>query len=65
MMFPHTVKLSWERNLKWNKICAWGVEHFGLAGDLYTTNLEEEHMCWNFASAQDKLLFVTAWGDDQ
>ncbi len=65
LIFQYPVKLTWERNPKWNEICAWGIEHFGLPGNQYTTEVCEEYMCWNFASVQDQLLFVTAWGNDQ
>jgi len=64
VMFDHAVKLTWERHPKWNEICAWGIEHFGLPGNRYTTEVSEEYMCWHFASPQDQLLFVTAWGND-
>jgi hypothetical protein len=65
MNFNYPVRITWERNPKWNEICAWGIEHFGLPGDRYITEPDEKYMCWRFVSPQDQLLFVTAWGNDQ
>ena len=62
--FPHRVRLTWERNHKWNLICAWALEHFGLPGDRFMTGPTENFMDWYFRSQDDKILFVIAWGDD-
>jgi hypothetical protein len=63
----YSVKLDWVNNPYmeyWNNICIWGIEHFGLPGDRYTTNLTEDYMIWNFRNPQDQLLFMLAWGND-
>ena len=48
----------------WNEVCAWGVEHMGLPGDRYCTEITEEYMIWNFMDRKDQLLFSVAWGND-
>ena len=63
--FKYPVKITWTRRPPWPTICAWGVEHFGLPGQRYITEPDEEYMTWHFASVYDQLLFVTAWGNDQ
>ena len=64
LKFNYPVKITWERNPLWSETCAWGIEHFGLPGGKYVTEVCEEYMCWHFANPQDQLLFVTAWGND-
>jgi hypothetical protein len=63
--FQYPVKITWKRSPKWNQICAWGIEHFGLPGSRYITHADETCMTWQFSSQQDQLLFALAWGDDR
>ena len=63
--FP--VKLDWERNphmQAWNEICAWSIEHFGLPGDQYRTEINEDYMIWHFKNKDNQLLMSVAWGND-
>ena len=65
--FPYPVTLDWARrpsDEKWNEICAWTVEHFGLPGIRYQTELDVARMTWYFQSRQDQLLMTVAWGND-
>lgn len=64
MKYPHRVRLTWERNPRWNEICAWGIEHLGLPGDRFQTEVCEDWMEWRFQDINDQLMFVVAWGDD-
>ena len=47
-----TVRIAWSRefdnNEKWNNVCAWAVEHFGLPGDRYTSHPTEDNMKFIF-----------------
>jgi len=64
----YSVKLNWENNPQmkhWNEVCAWTVEHFGLPGHRYKTEITENYMIWNFIEQQDQLIFTLAWGNDQ
>jgi len=65
--YPYPVTLDWTRRPSmeaWNEINAWTIEHFGLPGIRYRTEVSTERMTWYFETEQDKLLFVVAWGDD-
>jgi hypothetical protein len=62
--FCHSVRLTWARHPKWNEICAWTVEHMGLPGHRYITSPDTEFMDWHFRDVRDKLIFITAWGND-
>lgn len=48
----------------WNEITASIVEHFGLPGDKYTTELTEDYMNFNFNDDRDGLMckiLVSDW----
>jgi len=62
MTYP--VKIDWSRDPSWNEITCWALEHFGLPGDKYTTQLDPDFMIFNFNDPRDQLLFILAWGRD-
>lgn len=65
--FPYPVTLDWARRPsmeRWNEICAWTVEHFGLPGIRYQTEVDVARMTWYFQSPQDQLIMTVAWGND-
>ena len=45
-----------QSNIWWNKICANIVEHFGLPGGKYTTEVSEDYMKFFFNDERDALL---------
>ncbi len=56
-----TVHIPWDcpktnRLILWNNICANIVEHFGLPGDKYTTEVTEDYMDFNFHNDHDGLM---------
>ena len=64
--YPHPVKLLWEimpNGGKWNEVCAWTIEHLGLPGNRYCTEVAEDYMIWHFEDIRDKLMFTVAWGN--
>jgi hypothetical protein len=65
MKYP--VTLNWDTNPhmeRWNEVCAWSIEHFGLPGGRYTTEIDADRMTWHFDDARDQLIFILAWGRD-
>lgn len=65
--FPYPVTLDWVRRPsmeRWNEICAWCIEHFGLPGIRYQTEVGPARMTWYFQSPQDQLMMTVAWGND-
>ncbi len=65
--YPYPATLDWAQRPSmeaWNEICAWTIEHFGLPGIKYRTEVSTERMIWFFEREEDRLLFVVAWGDD-
>jgi hypothetical protein len=50
---------EWDDNSKnWNEGCAYAVEHFGLPGDKFTTEVTEDWMLFKFNDSRDALMFI-------
>ena len=65
--YDYPVTLVWgyrPSTEKWNEICAWTVEHLGLPGHRYRTEITTEKMTWFFETVEDQLIFTLAWGND-
>lgn len=52
------ISVPWKNqpNIWWNETCADVVEHFGLPGDRYTTEINENEMKFFFKDERDALL---------
>jgi hypothetical protein len=57
----HRVRIPWNNQRDWNRICIWAVEQFGLPGDRYMTHASSEHMDFDFVAAQDAEFFALKW----
>ena len=63
--YPYTAMLRWDmmpNDGRWNEICAWSIERFGLTGDRWRTEVCTDWMRWSFRDPRDQLIFITAWG---
>lgn len=60
-----TVRISWSREFdneqRWNDVCAWAIEHFGLPGDRFQSHANVNHMDFVFNSNKDALLMALMW----
>jgi hypothetical protein len=54
----NVINLTWnsQENKWWNESCAMVVEHFGLPGDRYTTEISADYMKFFFKTEQDVLM---------
>jgi hypothetical protein len=52
------INIPWkgQNNVFWNETCAKIVEHFGLPGDRYTTEVSEEEMKFFFKDDREAFL---------
>lgn len=52
------IEVPWESqsNVWWNETCANVIEHFGLPGDRYTTEVSVDSMKFFFRTEQDALM---------
>jgi hypothetical protein len=51
-----TVPWKNQSNTWWNETCANILEHFGLPGDRYVTEITADHMHFDFSDDRDALL---------
>jgi hypothetical protein len=60
-----TVRIPWSRNYdnlyKWNEVCAWAIEMFGLPGDRFETHANVHYMDFIFKSNKDALMMAIQW----
>jgi len=63
-MTQHVVRIPWRHNdtiSRWDEVCIWAIEQFGLPGQRYTTHPTSEHMDFAFESSQDAVYFTLKW----
>lgn len=60
-----TVRIAWSRvfddNEKWNEVCAWAIEYFGLPGDRFQCHANIDYMDFTFTSNKDALMMALMW----
>ena len=60
-----TVRIPWSHDLdnvrRWDEVCAWAIEYFGLPGDRFQTYANVNHMDFVFESNKDALLMAIQW----
>ena len=60
-----TVRIPWSRDhdneYKWNEVCAWAIDRFGLQGDKFLAVSNVDHMDFIFNSNQDALMMALMW----
>jgi hypothetical protein len=60
-----TVRIAWSREFdneqRWNDVCAWAIEHFGLPGDRFQSHANVNYMDFVFTSNKDALLMALMW----
>jgi hypothetical protein len=60
-----TVRIPWSKDFdneyKWNEVCAWAIERFGLPGDRFQTSANVNHMDFIFVSNKDALMMALMW----
>jgi hypothetical protein len=54
----NTISIPWDnqKEMWWNQTCADVIEHFGLPGGRYTTEVSTECMKFYFKNEQDALM---------
>jgi hypothetical protein len=60
-----TVRIAWDRDFentqRWNEVCVWAIEYFGLPGDRFHTRANVNHMEFIFTSDKDALMMSLMW----
>ena len=63
-MTQHVVRIPWRHNdtiSRWDEVCIWAIEQFGLPGQRYTTHPTADHMDFLFENSQDAVYFTLKW----
>ena len=60
-----TVRIPWVRDsdnlYRWNEVCAWAIEYFGLPGDRFETRANVDYMDCSFRDRKDALIMSLRW----
>jgi hypothetical protein len=60
-----TVRIPWNRDrdneYRWNEVCVWVTELFGLPGDRYLRHANVNYIEYVFTSNKDALLMSLRW----
>ena len=47
----------------WDDVCVYAIEHFGLPGTKYVTEITADYMVWSFKDPKDALMFKLRWSE--
>jgi hypothetical protein len=64
----YKVKINWalgqDTSEWWDMACIWMIEEFGLPGDKYKTELNENYMIFDFNNRDDAAIAALRWGNN-
>jgi len=64
----YKVKINWtlgqDTSEWWDMACIWMIEEFGLPGDKYKTELNENYMIFDFNEQEDAAMTALRWGNN-
>jgi len=61
--FKYSIRIYWKNGdtiSKWDDICIWALENFGIQGDKFITYSTEDYMDFNFRYEKDAVYFALA-----
>jgi hypothetical protein len=64
MVMTHTVRIPWRTGdtiSKWDEVCVWVIEEFGLPGERYSTHPKHDAMFFVFQDSRDAVYFTLKW----
>jgi hypothetical protein len=48
---------------RWDNVCIYAIEHYGLPGTRYITDISADRMIWSFKDPRDALMFKLRWSE--
>ena len=65
--FDHHVAVWWSERMRpttaWDDVCIYAIEHYGLPGEKYITDISVDRMVWSFRDSRDALMFKLRWSE--
>jgi hypothetical protein len=65
--YIHHVEIPWSKNMqtisRWDDVCIYAIEHYGLPGKNYITDMSADRMIWSFRNPQNALMFKLRWSE--
>jgi hypothetical protein len=65
--YIHHVQIDWSHEMRWisrwDEICIYAIEHYGLPGKNYITDMSADRMIWSFRNPQNALMFKLRWSE--
>jgi hypothetical protein len=65
--YDHHVAVWWRKRMRtisrWDNVCIYAIEHYGLPGCRYITDISADRMIWSFKDPRDALMFKLRWSE--
>jgi hypothetical protein len=65
--YDYNVAVWWSERMRpvtaWDEICIYAIEHYGLPGARYITDISADRMVWSFKDPKDALMFKLRWSE--
>ena len=65
--YNHHVAVWWSERMRpttaWDEVCIYAIEHYGLPGTRYITDISADRMVWSFQDPKDALMFKLRWSE--
>ena len=65
--YDHHVAVWWSEGMRgvsaWDDVCIYAIEHYGLPGDRFITDISADRMIWSFRDPKDALMFKLRWSE--
>ena len=56
-----TMPSNWDNKQRWNDVCAWAIEMFGLPGEKFEAHANVNYMDFLFDSKLDAMIMCLKW----
>ena len=65
--YDYHVRVNWSKEInkpsRWDDVCIYAIEHYGLPGKNYITDMSVDRMVWSFRDPRDALMFKLRWSE--
>jgi hypothetical protein len=65
--YDYHVRINWTQKMsepsRWDDVCIYAIEHYGLPGKNYVTDMSVDRMIWSFKDSKNALMFKLRWSE--